>query len=169
MSDGALIQLEKKEDKIMASKPASVPQPAVTPYLTVKGAADAIEYYKKVFGATETMRLAELDGRVGHAEMTISGSPIMISDEYPDLDVLGPQSRGGTTVGIHIYVEDADEVFSRAVAEGAKVISPVKDEFYGDRSGKLADPFGHVWYVSTRKEDLTTDEMTKRYDDLMKQ
>jgi PhnB protein len=153
----------------MTSKPARVPQPAVTPYLTVKGASTAIEFYKKAFGATETMRLAEPDGRIGHAEMVISGSPIMISDEYPDLDVLGPQSRGGTTVGIHLYVEDVDQVFARALGEGATMIRAVKDEFYGDRSGKLADPFGHVWYVSMRKKDLTTEEMTKRYQALTDQ
>jgi PhnB protein len=137
--------------------------------LTVKGASTAIEFYKKAFGATETMRLAEPDGRIGHAEMIISGSPIMISDEYPDLDVLSPQTRGGTTVVIHLYVEDVDQVFARALAEGATMIRAVKDEFYGDRSGKLADPFGHVWYVSTRTEELTTDEMTKRYQALVEQ
>ena len=136
---------------MMTSKPARVPQPAVTPYLTVKGAADAIEFYKKVFGAEETMRLAEPSGRIGHAELMISGSPIMLSDEYPDLDALGPQSRGGSTVGIHVYVEDVDEVFARAVAEGATAARPVKDEFYGDRSGKLVDPFGHIWSQPARK------------------
>ena len=153
----------------MTSKPGRVPQPAVTPYLTVKGAADAIEFYKKVFGAEETMRLAEPNGRIGHAEIVIGGSPIMMSDEYPDLDALGPLSRGGSTVGIHLYVEDVDEVFARAVAEGATAARPVKDEFYGDRSGKLVDPFGHIWYVSTRKEELSAAEVTKRYEDLMKQ
>ena len=104
----------------------------------------AIEFYKKVFGAEETMRLAEPSGRIGHAELMIGGSPIMMSDEYPDLDALGPLSRGGSTVGIHLYVEDVDEVFARAVAEGATAARPMKDEFYGDRSGKLIDPFGHI-------------------------
>jgi len=153
----------------MTSKPALVPQPAVTPYLTIKGAADAIEFYKKVFGAEETMRLAEPGGRIGHAEIVIGGSPIMLSDEYPELDALSPQSRGGSTVGIHLYVADVDEVFARAVAAGATAARPVKDEFYGDRSCKLIDPFGHIWYVSTRKEELSAAELTKRYDDLMKQ
>lgn len=153
----------------MTSKPAKIPQPAVTPYLTVNGAADAIEFYKKAFGAVETMRLAEPSGRLGHAEIIINGSPIMLSDEYPELNALGPQARGGSTVGIHLYVEDVDEVFARAVAEGATAAREVKDEFYGDRSGKLIDPFGHVWYVSTRKDDLSSEEVTKRYDDLMKQ
>jgi PhnB protein len=153
----------------MSSKPAPVPQPSVTPYLTVKGAVEAIEFYKRAFGAEETMRLAEPGGRIGHAEIMISGAPIMLSDEYPELDALGPQSRGGSTVGIHVYVEDVDAVVARAVAEGAKSLRPVKDEFYGDRSAKLRDPFGHIWYVSTRKQDLSNDEVTKRYDDLMKQ
>ncbi|HSE36194.1 MAG TPA: VOC family protein [Blastocatellia bacterium] len=153
----------------MTSKPAPVPQPTVTPYLTIKGAADAIEFYKKAFGPVETMRLTEPSGRIGHAEIMIGGAPIMLSDEYPDLDALGPKSRGGSTVGIHLYVEDVDEVFARAVAEGATAVRPVKDEFYGDRSCKLVDPFGHIWYVSTRKEDLSAEEVTKRFDDLMKQ
>jgi PhnB protein len=153
----------------MTSKPARLPQPALTPYMTIKGAADAIEFYKKAFGAVETMRLQEPSGRIGHAELMISGAPIMLSDEYPELDALGPQSRGGSTVGIHLYVENVDEVVARAVAEGATSVRPVKDEFYGDRSGKLVDPFGHVWYVSTRKQELSAEEVTKRYDDLMKQ
>jgi PhnB protein len=160
---------KKEEEKTMTSKPARVPQPAITPYMTIKDAADAIEFYKKAFGAVETMRLAEPGGRIGHAEIMIGGAPIMLSDEYPDLDALGPKSRGGSTVGIHLYVEDVDEVFARAVAEGATAVRPVKDEFYGDRSCKLVDPFGHVWYVSTRKEELSADEVTRRFDDLMKQ
>ena len=153
----------------MTSNPALVPQPALSLYLAVKDAAAAIEFYKKVFGAVETMRLVEPGGRVGHAEMTISGSPMMISDEYPELDVLGPQSRGGSTVGIHLYVTDVDEVFARALAEGAKPIGAVEDEFYGDRSGKLVDPFGHVWYVATRKMEMSPEEVTERYDALIKQ
>jgi len=153
----------------MTSKPALIPQPAVTPNLTVNGAANAIEFYKKVFGATETMRLVEPGGRIGHAEMMINGSPIMISDEYPELDVLGPRSRGGSAVGIHLYVDDVDRVFAKALAEGATIISGPKDEFYGDRTGKLVDPFGHVWYVSSRRENLTAEEVTMRYEELMKQ
>jgi PhnB protein len=153
----------------MTPKAAPIPQPAITPNLTIKDAAKAIEFYKKVFGASETMRLAEPSGRIGHVEMTISGSPIMISDEYPELDVLSPVSRGGSTVGIHVYVEDVDQVVARAVAEGAKLLGPVVDEFYGDRAGKLVDPFGHVWYVSTRKEDLSAEEVTRRYETLIRQ
>ena len=153
----------------MTGKPARVPQPAVTPYLIIRGAAEALEFYKRAFGAEETMRLAEPNGKIGHAEIMISGGPIMMSDEYPDLDALSPQTRGGSTVGIHVYVEDVDAFFTRAVAEGATVVRPVKDEFYGDRSCKLIDPFGHVWYISTRKEQLSSGEVTQRFDDLMKQ
>ena len=152
----------------MTSKPAKVPQPSITPYLTVNDAADALDFYKRAFGAEETMRLVEPSGRIGHAEIMISGSPIMLSDEYPELDALSPRTRGGSTVGIHVYVEDVDEVFARAVAEGATPVRPVKDEFYGDRSGKLIDPFGHVWYIATKKDDLSAAEVTNRYDDLMK-
>ena len=115
------------------------------------------------------MRLVEPGGRIGHAEMMINGSPIMISDEYPELDVFGPRSRGGSAVGIHLYVDEVDRVFAKALAEGATIISGPKDEFYGDRTGKLVDPFGHVWYVSSRRENLTAEEVTKRYEELMKQ
>lgn len=152
----------------MTSKVKPIPEdyPTVTPYLTVKDAASAMEFYKNVFGAKESMRLAEPDGRIGHAEMQIGNSQIMISDEYPEIDVLGPQSRGGSTVGLHLYVEDVDAVFDKAVAAGAKVVRPVSDQFYGDRSGKLADPFGHVWFVSTRKENVSAEQVEKRYEEL---
>ncbi|MEK6321164.1 MAG: VOC family protein [Acidobacteriota bacterium] len=152
----------------MTSKVKPVPEdyPTVTPYLTVKDAASAMEFYKNVFGAKESMRLAEPDGRIGHAEMQIGNSQIMISDEYPEIDVLGPQSRGGSTVGLHLYVEDVDAVFDKAVAAGAKVVRPVSDQFYGDRSGKLADPFGHVWFVSTRKENVSAEQVEERYQEL---
>lgn len=152
----------------MTSKAKPVPEDysTVTPYLTVKDAASAIAFYTNVFGAKELMRLAEPDGRIGHAEIQIGNSQIMISDEYPEIDVLGPQSRGGSTVGLHLYVEDVDEVFDKAVAAGAMVIRPVSDEFYGDRSGKLADPFGHVWFVSTRQEKVSAEEVQKRYEEL---
>ena len=155
----------------MSSKVRPVPEDrqTVTPYLTIKNAGAAIEFYKKVFGATEKMRLAEPDGKVGHAEIAIGKARIMISDEYPELDVLSPQSRGGSTSGLHILVDDVDAVFSAAVAAGAKVLKPVTDEFYGERTGRLADPFGHVWYIATVKEELSDDEVQKRYQALMKQ
>jgi PhnB protein len=155
----------------MASKSKPVPNAPgpLTPYLTVRDAPSAIEFYKKAFGATETMRMAEPSGRIGHAEIQIGGAALMLSDEYPEMDVLGPQSRGGSTAGMQLYVEDVDAVFERAVAAGAKSIRPVADQFYGDRSGKLMDPFGHVWFVSTRKENVSPAEMMKRYETMMKE
>ena len=155
----------------MSSKVKPIPEDRqdVTPYLTIRNAAAALEFYKQVFGATEKMRMAEPDGKVGHAEIEIGKTRIMISDEYPELDVLGPESRGGTTAGLHLLVEDVDAVFSAAVTAGAKELKPVSDQFYGERSGKLADPFGHVWYIATVKEQLSDEEVQRRYEDLMKQ
>ena len=150
-------------------KPTTEDRQTVTPYLTIRNAAAALEFYKQVFGATEKMRMAEPDGKVGHAEIEIGKTRIMISDEYPELDVLGPESRGGTTAGLHLLVEDVDAVFSTAVAAGAKEIKPVSDQFYGERSGKLADPFGHVWYIATVKEQLSDEEVQSRYEELVKQ
>jgi PhnB protein len=135
---------------------------AVTPYLTVTGAAKALEFYKNAFGAIETVRLVGPDGRVGHAEFEIAGTPIMLSEEYPEMDVRSPTTLGGSPVGIHLLVEDSDAVFNRAVKLGATAINPVKDQFYGERSGKLKDPFGHIWYVSTRTEEITSSEMVRR-------
>jgi PhnB protein len=133
-----------------------------TPYLIVNGAASAIEFYKKAFKATEVMRFAQPDGKVGHAEILIGDSRIMLADEYPEMGHRSPQSFGGSPVSIHLYVEDVDALASQAVSAGAKVKQPVKDQFYGDRSGTFEDPFGHVWHISTRKEDLSLEEMQKR-------
>jgi len=129
----------------MAVKPIPDGYHTVTPYLVVKGAASAIDFYKKAFGATELMRMAGPDGRVGHAEIRIGDSPIMLADEFPEMGFKGPQSLGGSAVGILLYVKDVDTLFNQAVAAGGKVSRPVKDQFYGDRSGTLTDPFGHVW------------------------
>jgi len=134
----------------------------ITPYLSIKGAANAIEFYKKAFGATEIMRMAEPDGRVGHAEVLVGDSRVMLADESPDIDFRSPHSIGGTAVHLHMYVENADAVVSQAVAAGAKVVRPVQDQFYGDRSGSVADPYGHVWHVSTHTEDLSMEEIRKR-------
>jgi PhnB protein len=133
----------------------------VTPYLIVDGAAAAIEFYKKHFGAEELVRMP-MGGRVGHAELQIGDSRIMLADEFPERDARGPNSRGGTPVSILLYVPDCDAMFDRAVAAGAKVKNPMQDQFYGDRSGTLEDPFGHVWTISTHKEDLTPEEMMQR-------
>jgi len=139
----------------------------VTPYLCIKGAASAIEFYKKAFGATEELRLMDPSGRVGHAEIRIGEGRIMLADEFPEYDNLGPQSRGGSTGGLALQVDDVDAAAEQAVAAGAKVLSPVADQFYGDRSGKLEDPFGHIWHLSTRIEELSQEEMQRRYDALM--
>lgn len=136
--------------------------PGVTPYLSVRNASSAIEFYKKGFGATELMRLPGPDGRIGHAEVRIGNAIVMLADEYPDEGHLSPQTLGGSTVKLHMYVEDVDVFFETAVAAGAKVLIPVADQFYGDRSGRLEDPFGHVWLVSTHIEDVAPEEMQKR-------
>src|SRR5712691_3595419 len=124
-----------------------------TPYLIVSGAAGAIEFYKKAFGATELMRMADPKGKIGHAEIQIGDSHIMLADEFPEMGYRSPQSLGGSPVSIHLYVEDVDTLASQAIAAGAKVLRPVKDQFYGDRSGTFEDPFGHVWTIATHVED----------------
>jgi PhnB protein len=133
-----------------------------TPYLIIKGAADAIEYYKKAFGATELMRFPAPGGKIGHAEIKIGDSPIMLADEYPDMGYKSPQTLGGSPVSIMIYVEDVDTVFKQAIGVGGKVQQAVQDKFYGDRSGTLEDPFGHIWHVATHKEDVSLEEMERR-------
>jgi PhnB protein len=138
----------------------------VTPYLLIKGASDAIAFYVRVFEAEEIIRLTAPDGRIGHAEIRIGGSTIMIADEHPEMDFLGPQSRGGTTVSLLIYVDNADEVFSNALAAGATELRPICDQFYGDRSGSVTDPWGHVWSIATHLEDISPAELKQRFDEL---
>jgi PhnB protein len=142
---------------------------SVTPYLIVKGADRAIDFYKKVFGAAQRMRMDGPNGTVGHAEIEIDDSTIMLADEFPDMGFRSPQSLGGTGVSLHLYVKDVDACFNRAVAAGAKALRPVQDQFYGDRSGTVEDPFGHVWTISTHKEDLSPEELQKRLEAFMKQ
>jgi len=151
----------------MAAKAIPVGYERLTPYLCVAGAADAIAFYARAFGAVETMRLAEPDGRIGHAEITIGGAPLMLSDEYPEEGVQSPKTIGGTPVAIHVYVADVDALAERAVAAGATIVRPVADQFYGDRSTTLLDPFGHRWFFATRKEEVSTEEVQRRYDALM--
>ncbi|MEO8436129.1 MAG: VOC family protein [Pyrinomonadaceae bacterium] len=134
---------------------------SVTPYLIIQGAADAIEFYKKAFGATELFRM-EHQGKIGHAEIKIGDSPIMLADEHPEMGHVGPKTLGGSPVGLMIYVDDVDTIFSQAIESGAAQVKPLEDQFYGDRSGTLKDPFGHVWTVATHKEDVTPEEMDKR-------
>ena len=135
---------------------------AVTPYLSVKGAASAIAFYKKAFGAKEIMRMPGPGGTIGHAEIQIGDSRIMLADEYPEMNFRSPQAFGGTPVAISLYVQDVDRVVKKAIAGSAKVLRPVTDQFYGDRSGSLEDPFGHVWHVATHKEDIPMKELKKR-------
>lgn len=134
---------------------------SVTPYMIVKGAAAAIDYYKNAFGATELFRM-EHEGKVGHAEIKIGDSPIMLADEHPEMNAYSPKTAGGTPISLMIYVDDVDSMFKRAIELGGTEMRPVKDQFYGDRSGTLTDPFGHVWTVATHKEDLTPEEIDAR-------
>jgi PhnB protein len=134
---------------------------SITPYLIIDGAADALEYYKKAFGATELFRM-EHDGKIGHAEMKIGDSPFMLADEQPAQGNRGPKALGGSPVGIMIYVEDVDTIYKQAIDAGATEVRPLQDQFYGDRSGTLTDPFGHVWTVATHKEDVSPEEIDKR-------
>jgi PhnB protein len=135
---------------------------AVTPYLSVQAAASAIAFYKKAFGAKEIMRLPGPGGTIGHAEIQIGDSRIMLADEFPEMNFRSPRSVGGTPVNIHLYVQDADKVAKKAAAAGAKLLRPVADQFYGDRSGSLEDPFGHVWHVATHVEDIPMKVLKKR-------
>jgi PhnB protein len=134
----------------------------ITPYLMLRDAGRAIDFYKDVFGAVELRRFEMPDGRVGHAELRIGDSNVMLADEFPEMGYLGPASRGGTTVGMHIYFDDCDAVFHRAIAAGATVLKDLADQFYGDRNGTITDPFGHWWTIATHVEDMTEEEMARR-------
>lgn len=148
----------------MSDKVKSIPEGfhALTPYLVVDGAARAIEFYKEAFGAQEVMRMDAPDGKVGHAELKVGDSIFMLADECTESPQRAPQSLGGTSVGLMLYVEDVDTVVDRAVAAGAKLERPVKDQFYGDRTGGVVDPFGHSWYVATHVEDVSPEELQRR-------
>ncbi|MCQ3807456.1 MAG: VOC family protein [Acidimicrobiaceae bacterium] len=135
--------------------------PRLTPALCVDGASDAIEFYTAVFGTNERLRLEDA-GKVGHAELELDGSLIMISDEYPEIGVVGPTALGGTAVSLNVYVEDVDAVFAAALAAGATELRPVTEQFYGDRAGMFLDPWGHRWGVASRIEDVDAEEMAKR-------
>ncbi|HEX7297091.1 MAG TPA: VOC family protein [Pyrinomonadaceae bacterium] len=145
----------------MAVKPIPDGYHSVTPYLVMNGAAGAIDFYKKAFGATELFRMPYGD-KIGHAEIKIGDSPIMLADENPQMGNVGPQALGGTPVSLMIYVEDVDTIYKQAIASGATEIKPLQDQFYGDRSGTLRDPYGHIWTIATHKEDVTPEEMDKR-------
>jgi PhnB protein len=144
------------------AKPIPDGYPRVSPYLIIDGAGAAIDFYCSVLGASERMRMPAPDGRVGHAELEIGDSLIMLADEFPDMGARSPKTVGGTPVSMLVYVEDADGAFDRAIQAGAKALSPVEDKFYGDRTGQFEDPFGHQWSVATHVEDVAPEEMAKR-------
>lgn len=135
---------------------------AITPYLIIDQAANAIEFYKKIFGAKEVMRMEKPNGKIGHAELKIGDAKIMLADESPEMNAKSPQNIGGTPVGIHLYTKNVDDVVKHAVIQGAKLTRPVETMFYGDRSGAIEDPYGHIWYVSTHVEDVTPAKIKKR-------
>lgn len=143
-------------------KPVPHGYPRVTPYLIVDGGVKALDFYKKVFGAKEKMRMPSPGGKVGHAEITIGESMIMLADEHPDMGARAPHAYGGAAVSLMVYVEDVDTTVKTALAEGAKLTRPVENQFYGDRLGTIQDPFGHQWHVATHVEDVPPDELARR-------
>jgi len=155
----------------MANKVNPIPEGyhAVTPYLVVDDAAKAIEFYQKAFAAQAGVRLDMPGGKIGHAELKIGDSMIMLADEFPEMDALSPKTVGGTPVNIALYVEDVDATVELAISCGATITKPIQDQFYGDRSGTLVDPFGHKWTIATHIEDVSDEEMKKRADDLFGQ
>jgi PhnB protein len=146
----------------MAVKPIPTQYRTVTPYLIVKGGAEAIEFYAKALGARERMRLPAPEGKIGHAELEIGDSVIMLADEFPEMQALSPNTLGGTPVSFCLYVEDVDARFKQAIAAGGRETRPLKDQFYGDRSGTFEDPFGHTWTIATHVEDVSPEEMGRR-------
>lgn len=146
----------------MAVKPIPDGYHTATPYLIVKGAAKAIEFYKQAFDATELMRFPGPGGKIMHAEIRIGNSPIMLADEHPEMGARSPESLGGSATSIMLYVKDVDARYAKAIAAGAKVVRAVQDQFYGDRSGCLTDPFGHAWTISTHTEEVSMEEMQRR-------
>lgn len=142
-----------------------IPEPThrLSPHLIVRDAARAIAFYVDIFGAIEDFRLTEPGGKVGHAELKLGGGRMMLADEYPDFGALGPAAVGGTPVSLHLYVEDVDAVVARAVEAGATLLRPVSDEFYGDRSAMLLDPFGHKWQLASRRVEVSPEEMQRHW------
>jgi PhnB protein len=167
----ARLKADLERRTTMGSKPvtATDTRQTATAYLCVKNAAAAIEFYKKVFGATEIARLADPGGRIGHAEIRIGNSSIYLSDEHPEYGIIGPQTLGGSPVKMSLSVPDVDAVVARAVEAGGKIVRPVQDQFYGERSGQFEDPFGQVWMISTTIEQLSAEELHRRFDDMTKQ
>ena len=141
--------------------------PRITPYLHVDGAEAAIEFYGKIFGAQERMRMPAPEGKIGHAELMLGDSVLMLADEFPDMGALSPNTIGGSPVTLSVYVDDVDAVFEAALEAGATLVRPIENQFYGDRTGQLEDPFGHRWSIATHVEDVPPDEMERRMAELM--
>jgi len=153
----------------MAVAPIPADYPGVTSYLIVRDAAKAIDFYRRAFGATELFRLPMPGGRIGHAELRIGGGVVMLADEMPEMGYKGPAALGGTPVSLMFYVADVDAAFAKALAAGGTVTKPLQNQFYGDRSGTLTDPFGHVWTIATHVEDLTPEEVNRRMEKMMQE
>jgi PhnB protein len=152
----------------MAVKPVPAGYHTVTPYLIVEGAAQALDFYKNAFGAAEVMRMPMPGGRIGHAEIKIGDSHIMLADAMPEMGVRSAQDLGGTPVSILLYVDDVDAVYNRTIKAGAKELRPLQNQFYGDRSGTLIDPFGHTWTIATHVEDVPPEEIARRFEEFKK-
>ena len=153
----------------MSVKPIPDGYHSITPYLILSGAAQGLEFYQRAFGAVEVMRMDGPGGKVMHAEIRIGDSVVMLADEFPEMNAVSPTTLKGSPVSLMIYVENADSVFDQAIASGATVRRAVRNQFYGDRSGTLVDPFGHVWTVSTHMEDLTSEEIARRAEAMLQQ
>ncbi len=151
----------------MKKRPVPEGYHTATPHLVVKNAKAAIDFYERAFGAKELMRLATPDGRIAHAEIKIGDSTVMLADEFPEWGDRSPESLGGTPVRLHLYVEDVDVLAARAMAAGARVVIPVDDQFYGDRAGRLADPFGHLWVVATRVREMSPEEVQRGFKEFL--
>ncbi len=151
----------------MAAKPIPEGYHTLTPYLVVNGAAAALDFYARAFGGVELYRLQDPTGKVGHAEMRIGDSRFMLADEFPEMGAVSPKSQSGHSISLLVYLPDVDDAFRRAIAAGATEVRPVQDQFYGDRSGTLIDPFGHQWSLATHVRDVTPEEMERRYAELM--
>jgi PhnB protein len=152
----------------MPVKPIPDGYHAVTPYLIIDGAAQALDFYQRAFGMKEAFRMPAPGGKIGHAEMRIGDSVVMLADEFPEMGHRSPKAFGGSAVSLMVYVDNVDEVFKRALAAGAKQLRPVENQFYGDRSGMLQDPFGHVWNIATHVEDVSEEELARRAQEMSK-
>jgi PhnB protein len=161
--------VQKELEQPMPVSPIPDGYHSVTAYLIVKGAARAIEFYQQAFGATEITRLDGPGGTIGHAEVMIGDSPVMLADEHPDMGALSPETVGGSPVNMLIYTADADAMFQRALDTGAEQVRPMADQFYGDRSGTVRDPFGHQWTIATHVEDVSQEELQRRMEEMMQQ